>query len=118
MLFVFGAITSIAAMFTGEGAEDVAETISGVTDNYLEIHEEAAETFSIPSYVLGGISLIGLWASIKQKSGSSIISIVSCVLACVVLFYARQTGTTGGEIRHTEIRSEGNVHMPPDRHIE
>ncbi|MFQ3214529.1 MAG: hypothetical protein ACI9C9_002068, partial [Marivirga sp.] len=26
----------------------------------------------------------------------------------VVLFFAQQTGTTGGEIRHTEIRTESS----------
>ena len=27
----------------------------------------------------------------------------------MVLFFAKQTGTTGGEIRHTEIRNGNNV---------
>ena len=57
------------------------------------------------SYILGGISLLGLWASFKQKTFSSIIAIATLVFAFVVLFFAKLTGTTGGEIRHTEIRS-------------
>jgi len=104
MIFIFSALAAIAAMNTGEGAEEVAEKISGVTENYIEAHEETAETFAILSYLLGGISLIGLWASFKQKSFASIISIGTLIYAFVVLFFARQTGTTGGEIRHTEIR--------------
>jgi uncharacterized membrane protein len=105
MLFIFGALTAIAAMSTGEGAEEVVEKISGVTENYIESHEETAETFAILAYILGGISLLGLWASFKQKSFSSIISIGTLIFAFVVLFFAQQTGTTGGEIRHTEIRN-------------
>jgi hypothetical protein len=31
------------------------------------------------------------------------------IFAFVVLFFAKQTGTTGGEIRHTEIRSVNNT---------
>lgn len=109
MIFIFGALASIAAMNTGEGAEEVVEKINGVTENFIESHEETAETFAILSYIIGGISLLGLWASFKQKSFSTIISIATLVFAFVVLFFAKQTGTTGGEIRHTEIRSGNTV---------
>lgn len=105
MIFMLGALAAIAAMTTGERAEEVVEKINGVTENYIESHEETAETFALLSYVLGGISLIGIWASFKEKSFSAIISIVTLVFALVVLFFAKETGTTGGEIRHTEIRS-------------
>ena len=107
MIFTLGAFAAIAAFYTGEGAEEVVEKISGINEKFIESHEETAETFAILSYVLGGISLLGLWASFKQKSFSNIIVIVTLLFALVVLFFAKQTGTTGGEIRHTEIR-EGN----------
>ncbi|MBS4039211.1 MAG: hypothetical protein KGZ81_01285 [Flavobacteriales bacterium] len=109
MIFTLGALTAIAAMNTGEGAEEVVVKINGVTENYIETHEETAETFAILSYILGGISLLGLWASFKEKSFSSIISIATLIFAFVVLFFAKQTGTTGGEIRHTEIRSGNSI---------
>lgn len=107
-IFVLGALTTIAAMTTGEGAEEVVENISGVTENFIENHEETAETFALFSYILGAISLFGLWASFKQKSFSNIIFISALVFAFVVLFLGKQTGTSGGEIRHTEIRV-GNI---------
>jgi uncharacterized membrane protein len=109
MIFILGAFTAIAAMNTGEGAEEVVEKINGVTENYIESHEETAETFAILAYILGGISLLGLWASFKQKSFSTIISIATLIFAFVVLFFAKQTGTTGGEIRHTEIRNGNSI---------
>ena len=109
MIFIIGALAVIAAMTTGEGAEEVVENINGVCENYIENHEETAETFAFLSYILGGISLFGLWASFKQKSFSSIISIATLIFAFVVLFFAKQTGTTGGEIRHTEIRSGNDI---------
>ena len=106
MIFIFGALTAVAAMTTGEEAEDVVEKISGVSEDYIENHEEKAELFATLSYVLGGISLLGLWASFKQKSFSNSIVVGALAFAGVVLFFAKQTGTTGGEIRHTEIRAE------------
>lgn len=108
MIFIFGALASIVAMTTGEGAEEVVEKINGVTENYIKSHEERAETFALLSYILGGISLFGLWASFKQKTFSNIVAIATLVFAFVVLYFGKQTGTTGGEIRHTEIRN-GNA---------
>ncbi|MBY0246009.1 MAG: hypothetical protein K2Q03_11170 [Sphingobacteriaceae bacterium] len=106
MIFILGALAAMIAMTTGEGAEDVAKKISGVTENFIESHEETAETFAILSYTLGGISLLGLWASFNQKKYSLIISVGALFFSFAVLFFAKQTGTTGGEIRHTEIRNE------------
>ena len=105
LIFILGALASIVAMTTGEGAEEIAEKINGVAENYIENHEETAETFALLSYVLGSLSLLGLWASFKQKTFSNIISFTTLILAFVVLFFAKQTGTTGGEIRHSEIRN-------------
>jgi uncharacterized membrane protein len=109
MIFMFGALAAIAAMSSGENAEEIVENISGVTENYIKSHEETAEIFAVLSYILGAISLIGIWANFKQKSFSNIITIGTILFAIVVLFYAKQTGTTGGEIRHTEIRSDYKV---------
>lgn len=105
MIFVLGAIAAVFAMNSGEGAEEVIENMGGNTKKFIHIHEEAAETLAIFSYVVASFSLLGFWASYKQKSFSNIISIAILVLAFVLLFYAKQTGTTGGEIRHTEIRT-------------
>lgn len=105
MVFSLGAVTTIAAMTSGEGAEEVVENINGISESFIEKHEEAAELFALLSYVLGGLSLIGLWASFRQKTFSSIVSIAVLGLAFIVLVFAKQTGTSGGEIRHDEIRS-------------
>lgn len=106
-IFILGALTAIAAFYTGEGAEEVIEEIQGIDERFIKIHEEKAEIFAILLYVLGGISLLGLWANWQKKSFSNVISYMAIVFSFVVLFYAKQTGTTGGEIRHTEIRVDG-----------
>ncbi|MFA9371283.1 MAG: hypothetical protein ACERIH_06195 [Labilibaculum antarcticum] len=104
-IFILGAITVIAAFATGEGAEEVVEGIQGVDKHFIKVHEETAEVFSILLYVLGGFSLLGLWANWKRKSFSVLMPFLTIVLSVVTLLYAKQTGTTGGEIRHTEIRT-------------
>lgn len=112
-IFILGAITAIAAFVTGAEAEDVVEGIKGIDKQYIEVHEETAEIFVTLLYILGGISLIGLWANWKKKSFSNIISFATIAFTLIVLFYAKQTGTTGGEIRHTEIRADDSNNSTP-----
>ncbi len=109
IFFIVGAIGVLAATETGELAEDVVENLIGVTNDYIEIHEKKAKTFAMLSYTLCGISILGLWASFKQKTFSSIVFITTLIYSLVVLFYAIQTGKSGGEIRHTEIRSGSTI---------
>lgn len=118
LIFSMGALAAIAAMATGDGAEEVVEKISGISESYIKNHEEAAEIFAVLSYILGGISLFGLWTSFKQKSFSTIVSIGTLIFAVIVLFFAQQTGTTGGEIRHTEIRSGNNLPINEGKNAE
>lgn len=105
-IFILGTIAAVMAVASGEGAEEVMQNISGIDEQYIKIHEEAAELFIAVSYVLGGISLVALWASFKQKSFANITSVLALVTALVSVYFGKQTGTTGGEIRHTEIREE------------
>jgi len=104
-VFIFGAIMTFPAMFTGEGAEEVAEKLPGITHDIIHEHEEKAEVFAILSYILGLLSIGALWASLKQKSFANILSIVVLLLGLVGFYLGRQVGTSGGEIRHTEIRA-------------
>lgn len=113
IIFIFGAISAYPAMATGEGAEEVIEHLAGIDEKIIHVHEEMAETYAILSYILGAFSLLGLWANYTRKSFANIVAIFTIIFSFIVLFYARQTGTTGGEIRHTEIRTAGNTFIPP-----
>lgn len=106
-IFIFGALCTILAFTTGEGAEETIEDIQGISKQLIKTHEETADTFAILSYLLGAISLLGLWANWQKKSFANLLSFVTLIFCGVVLFFAKQTGTTGGEIRHTEIRADG-----------
>jgi hypothetical protein len=104
MLFTIGAITTVLAMSTGEGAEDMVEKIRGFSKDYIETHEESAETFALLSYILGGISVVGLGVSFRRPTASAPFSYLLLAFSGLVLFYGQHTATSGGEIRHKEIR--------------
>ncbi|MBK8621529.1 MAG: hypothetical protein IPN79_07155 [Saprospiraceae bacterium] len=105
-VFILGALMTFPAMYTGEGAEEIAEKLPAVTDALIEAHEEKAETLAIINYLLGFVSLIGFWAFMKQKSFANYIAIAVLALGLAGIYFGKMTGTTGGEIRHTEIRSD------------
>lgn len=107
-IFILGAFASVAAMATGEGAEEGVENLPGVAERLIKTHEEAAELFAGLSYVLGGISIAALFMSFKNYTFSKIMPFIIGVLGLTALFFAQKAGTTGGEIRHTEIRSDAS----------
>ncbi len=117
-VFILGSIATVMAMSSGEGAEEVVEEIKGVSQNFIHEHEEKAELFALLSYGLGLISLLSLWFSWKQKRLSKPASLIVLAFSFVVLFFGKQTGTSGGEIRHTEIRENKVISGNSDEHNE
>jgi uncharacterized membrane protein len=105
-IFILGSLTVIPAMATGEGAEEGVEHIEGVTEGRIHEHEERAELFAILSYFLGVTAAFAVWSSFKKKAYADYSGYAIIAYSCVVLYFAQQTGTSGGEIRHPEIRTE------------
>lgn len=108
-IFILGSFTTIAAMATGEGAEEAIEHIEGVTEGMIHSHEERAELFAILGYFLGAAAAFAIWSSLKKKAYADYLGYALIVYSCVVLYFAQQTGTSGGEIRHPEIRAENTA---------
>ena len=105
ILFVVAAIFAAVSMTTGEGAEEIAENLPSVTDQIIHEHEEMAEKLALVLYALGVISLLGLYLNFKNNAKAAVVSYIAIVVAVIGVFLGKQTGTTGGEVRHTEIRA-------------
>jgi uncharacterized membrane protein len=103
-IFILGAFAAFAAMATGEGAEEVVEHLDGISKTLIHEHGEKAEVLALLSYVLGAISLLALWSNLKKKFYANYVAYAAIVCCFVVLYFSQQTGTSGGEIRHSEIR--------------
>lgn len=108
-LFIVGAIFAFASMATGEGAEEMVEEMPTVGKKIIHEHEEMAEKLALVLYLLGVVSIAGLYVNIKNRNQSKLISYVVVVIAAVGILFGKLTGTTGGEIRHTEIRNENTI---------
>nr|WP_315154164.1 DUF2231 domain-containing protein [uncultured Flavobacterium sp.] len=114
-LFIVAAIFAAVSMATGEGAEELVEDMPTIGHNIIHEHEEMAEKLAIALYVLALTSILGLYLNYKKSVKSVLVTYVAVAIAIVAVFLGQQTGTTGGEIRHTEIRS---VAIPADVQME
>lgn len=103
VMFIICMILAKATMMTGEGAEEIVEKL-GPSHEIIHGHEELAETFMKVLYVLGIVSILGLVANIKKHSKATIISYAVIALAIASAVLSKSVGTSGGEIRHSEIR--------------
>ena len=104
VIFIIAAIFGFLSMSTGEGAEELVEDMPTVGKHIIHEHEEIAEKFILVMYATGVFSILSLIASIKKHKLAKIVSIITLILAVVSTVLAKSLGTSGGEVRHTEIR--------------
>lgn len=109
VLFIVAAIFAAISMATGEGAEELVEDMPNVGKQIIHEHEELAEKLAILLYVLGGLSLVGLYLNFKNHAKAKLLSFLILGIATAGLFLVQKVGTSGGEIRHTEIRPNANT---------
>jgi uncharacterized membrane protein len=112
-LFIVAAIFAIFSMATGEGAEELVEDMPNIGHEIIHDHEELAEKFALVLYALGLVSILGIYTNLKDHSKAKLISYIAIVVSIIGVFLATKVGTSGGEIRHTEIRSD-SITAPAD----
>lgn len=106
LIFILAAISAMPASASGEEAEEQIEHLPGISHALIHEHEEAAEQLAIVLYLLGALSLVALWAISKNKPFYKLLTYIIVLLAIGSIYAAKQTGSTGGEISHPEIRTE------------
>ena len=107
-VFVFAALMAIPSYLTGEGAEEIAEKLPGVTEGFIENHEDLGKIFLILTESLGALALVTfLFLRLKSKLAPVLLGLVF-ITAVGTSIFAKQVGTSGGQVRHTEIRN-GNA---------
>ena len=114
ILFIIAAIFGALSMGTGEGAEEMVEDFPNIGKAIIHEHEELAEKFALVLYATGIFALISLVAAIKKFRLAKIFSFITLVLALIAGVISINVGTSGGEIRHTEIREDNGTTVTSD----
>lgn len=105
-LFVVTALFAYASMSTGGGAAGMVKNMPSVGKQIIHKHEEIAEKFAVVLYVLALISIVGLYANLKNLRWSKWITLLALVISSIAVYVSKDVGTSGGEVRHTEIRGK------------
>lgn len=103
IIFIFCMVMGKVSMFTGEKGEDIVENL-GISHDLIHEHEELAEGFMKVMYALGLMSILGLFVNAKKHAKALLFSFLILIVAIVAVVMSTNVGTSGGEIRHTEIR--------------
>jgi uncharacterized membrane protein len=114
VLFIIAAIFGALSMGTGEGAEEMVEDFPNIGKAIIHEHEELAEKFALILYVTGVFALISLVAAVKKFRLAKIFSFITLILALISGIISINVGTSGGEIRHTEIREDSGTKAVSD----
>ena len=104
--FAIIALATVATYLTGDPAEHVVKGLPGVSGALIERHDDAAGIALGGAITLGVLALGGL---IWFRGGRPIknwFSAVALAVAILVTGLMAWTANLGGQIRHTEIRSD------------
>jgi uncharacterized membrane protein len=108
-LIVFSAIALLAipTFFSGVGAQGAIKGHPGVSEALIERHEGAAMLAIWFMEITGALALVGLWQLHRNSRPTRLNRNLSGVLffSIVTVGLMARVGTTGGDIRHPEIRS-------------
>ncbi len=103
VIIVIMAALSIPVFLTGEPAEEAVEHLPGVSEQMMELHEEAAELAMVLMGITGILALISLVVFYVKNNLFNklvLITILAALLSTVAMI---RTGYYGGRIRHIEI---------------
>jgi len=109
--FIVMALLTIPVFLTGEEAAETVENIAGVSEQLIENHEELAEKAIWVMGLLGVLSLISLVAILKKVSFSKTLTLITLIVSIVTFGLFAQVGNLGGQIRHSEIRTDSNINQ-------
>lgn len=101
--FVLAALSALPAYFSGEGAEEIVEHLSGVTEKMIKPHEEAAEKALIAVLLLGATALGALIHAFKKKVLHPMAAQAVLALSLPVIAALVYVAHLGGLVHHPEM---------------
>lgn len=107
------ALLTIPVFISGEESEEVLENLAGFPKQLIENHEELAEKAIWLMAISGILSLIALYVLNKKFPFSRLLSWIIIITSLATFGVFAQVANLGGQIRHSEIRTEGPNNLEP-----
>ena len=114
-VLIISSIGAIISHLSGEGAEETVEDIQGVSKNVIGQHEDFALFAIIALSVLGVISIIGLYLTLKKSPLTRTIALITLFISVISFGLVARTGYLGGQIRHTELGADSPIKVGTSR---
>lgn len=109
IVLVIAGSGALAAQFSGEPAEEVVEHLQDVHKASIERHESLALVATILAGITTVCSVGVAVVTLRRSAGVPLLPLSLLALATLITFAVMAwTGTTGGRIRHSEIRGAAN----------
>ena len=108
-VFAIVAVAAVPVYLTGQPAEEIIESLPGVSMPVIEQHESAAGLGFVAILGLGMASLTGLSAFRNGNPLPVWFDISVLVAALIVCGLMAWTANLGGQIRHSEIRTNSSA---------
>jgi uncharacterized membrane protein len=106
LLFVIAALVMIPTFLSGKQAPRIVKELPGVTKSLIHNHAESAEVAFIAVGILGALSLLSLFLNLREGGTPPWLFVLCFLLSIFVSVSMAYTANLGGQIRHTEIRSD------------
>jgi uncharacterized membrane protein len=103
-LYVVLGVFALLAYITGDGAAEIMKTYPGISEDIIEPHENMALIFFIGLMVTALVAILGLYFSRTKEKLLKRFTIYLLIAGISLSLVAIGTGTTGGNIRHTEVK--------------
>jgi uncharacterized membrane protein len=103
VVFAGIALLSIPTYMSGNGAEETLRKLPGVSKNAIAAHNNAALVSVVLMELTGMFAWLGLWQFRRFLHARRWTLATVVLLSVATVYFMSVTGSTGGEIRHTEI---------------
>ena len=113
-LFALLGVAAVAVVLTGEPAEDIVEKLPGFSRSITHAHEEIAE---VATFVLAGFGVlaVGALVAFRRRALPRWVMEGGFALALVAGGLMGYAGYLGGQVRHTEVRTDAVASAAGDR---
>ena len=105
--YIIIGLLAMIPVLTGDGTEQIVMSYPGISKDAIENHETWGYVFFYGLLLNGALAAATLWFSREKPDLVKKFSFALLIVAFVLTFFAYQTGTTGGQIRHPEILKQG-----------